>query len=704
MVVEAIELVSWYLLPTFHAAKSPTATLIRFAVACVTGPAIDIGAKRPYSWLPSSIFLVLGGIGDISSLRVHFLGPSAHFATGIMLSAACCRATLLLIQLALPRQIPAESAEITKPYHSWHQELCELLQSTILCGFRNITDVEALGTLSPELDPERLAKLFDEHWQAADKTSEHCLLDVCKKVLQSSTYPGIVAKNFGSLFVYTQPFLLEHIIVFFEQPLPEFRTRLVLSTAIAFTGSTVSTAVYNRICDRTHIALNGMLSLVVIRKLGRLGQNQALTSATPSLIDEDVASVCDGIQAMYRAKNDAIHIALGMAVLFKFAGSGSLVAATGIMISTSIQALVSSRVKSTYSAWTTHNQEKTTKTAEVLSQLQIIKALGLQSVLADKLRKLQATEFELWLKAKSANFPHRIAQSLVDNGMRAFLVLYLYLLHHGEIGPRLIFPSLAVSFEVKKALELYVGIIRKRPVQFESLKRVQEYLLQREVVEHRIHKPSPHNAIECIDLAIAPEGAETPLLHSINCSIPKGTVTLALGPSCSGKSTFLQALAGSAEILQGSISLHSTTLAYCDQVPWLQNASIKENIITGSQFNEDRYQTVLRLCLLSHDLEKLEQGDEYVVGHNGMNLSGGQRHRIVSIVLLGVRVSQDNYAHQAFLGFGPRYLFANGHHHTRRQLWISRPQERNFDSLQPLWQQRFPAAGKTDSFDLHVYG
>ncbi|OAA78544.1 hypothetical protein LEL_05367 [Akanthomyces lecanii RCEF 1005] len=65
MVVEATLLASWYLLPTFYAAKSPAAALVKFAVACVTGPAIDMEAKRPHSWLLSSIFLVLAGFGPL---------------------------------------------------------------------------------------------------------------------------------------------------------------------------------------------------------------------------------------------------------------------------------------------------------------------------------------------------------------------------------------------------------------------------------------------------------------------------------------------------------------------------------------------------------------------------------------------------------------------------------------------------------------
>ena len=51
-------------------------------------------------------------------------------------------------------------------------------------------------------------------------------------------------------------------------------------------------------------------------------------------------------------------------------------------------------------------------------------------------------------------------------------------------------------------------------------------------------------------------------------------------------------------------------VGYVPQQAWLQNASIKDNIVFSSPWNEQRYQEVLRACSLGTDLQILEDGDE----------------------------------------------------------------------------------------------
>jgi ABC-type bacteriocin/lantibiotic exporter with double-glycine peptidase domain len=71
------------------------------------------------------------------------------------------------------------------------------------------------------------------------------------------------------------------------------------------------------------------------------------------------------------------------------------------------------------------------------------------------------------------------------------------------------------------------------------------------------------------------------------------------------------------------------TLGYCAQSPWLQNESIKDNILFGSPFDADRYKQVIQCCALEPDLDMLEDGDATEIGAKGVSLSGGQKARSV---------------------------------------------------------------------------
>ena len=60
----------------------------------------------------------------------------------------------------------------------------------------------------------------------------------------------------------------------------------------------------------------------------------------------------------------------------------------------------------------------------------------------------------------------------------------------------------------------------------------------------------------------------------------------------------------------------------------MQNASVKDNILFGLPFRQERYQDVLHACSLVSDLKILEDGDATEIGEKGINLSGGQKVRI----------------------------------------------------------------------------
>jgi len=64
-------------------------------------------------------------------------------------------------------------------------------------------------------------------------------------------------------------------------------------------------------------------------------------------------------------------------------------------------------------------------------------------------------------------------------------------------------------------------------------------------------------------------------------------------------------------------------VAYVQQVPWIQNMTIRDNILFGQPLDKARYVDAVRLCELGSDLEILQNGDLTEIGEKGINLSGG---------------------------------------------------------------------------------
>lgn len=78
---------------------------------------------------------------------------------------------------------------------------------------------------------------------------------------------------------------------------------------------------------------------------------------------------------------------------------------------------------------------------------------------------------------------------------------------------------------------------------------------------------------------------------------------------------------------EGKLNLNGST-AYVTQQAWIQNASIKKNILFNLPCNECFYEKILEACCLLPDLGILPSGDKTEIGEKGINLSGGQKQRI----------------------------------------------------------------------------
>ncbi|XP_033883585.3 ATP-binding cassette sub-family C member 5 isoform X1 [Acipenser ruthenus] len=116
-------------------------------------------------------------------------------------------------------------------------------------------------------------------------------------------------------------------------------------------------------------------------------------------------------------------------------------------------------------------------------------------------------------------------------------------------------------------------------------------------------------------------------LHCIELSIEEGKLVGICGSVGSGKTSLISAILGQMTLLDGSIAVNGN-FAYVAQQAWIFNSSLRDNILFGKEYEEDRYNTVLSACCLRTDLAILPNGDLTEVGERGANLSGGQRQRI----------------------------------------------------------------------------
>ncbi|GAB9468196.1 Atp-binding protein [Globisporangium polare] len=124
------------------------------------------------------------------------------------------------------------------------------------------------------------------------------------------------------------------------------------------------------------------------------------------------------------------------------------------------------------------------------------------------------------------------------------------------------------------------------------------------------------------------DNSSSTVLKDVNLRLEKGDFAVVFGGVGASKSSLCSALLGEMSKADDGQVVVNGRVAYYSQQPWIQNMSIKSNILFGEAFDADRYDAVLDACCLREDLALFPAGDETEIGEKGVNLSGGQKARV----------------------------------------------------------------------------
>lgn len=228
----------------------------------------------------------------------------------------------------------------------------------------------------------------------------------------------------------------------------------------------------------------------------------------------------------------------------------------------------------------------------------------------------------------------------------AMITFITYALTNNELSPAVVFSSTALFTSLRMPL-IYLPMCIQACIDcWASLVRVQRFLLADETHAHPLDLELKA-AFEIEDATFHWEQPETPdsvlkknesdansdrsssafSLRNINLTLHRGELVGVVGSIGSGKTALIAALTGSMEMVSGRLTW-GTSYAVCPQQPWILNATIRENITFGTDWDEGRYQSVVNASSLQRDFITLPRGDITIVGERGVMLSGGQKQRI----------------------------------------------------------------------------
>ncbi|XP_054158561.1 ATP-binding cassette sub-family C member 4-like, partial [Oppia nitens] len=166
------------------------------------------------------------------------------------------------------------------------------------------------------------------------------------------------------------------------------------------------------------------------------------------------------------------------------------------------------------------------------------------------------------------------------------------------------------------------------------IKRIEELLLLDDIKHHidnynyKTRKLFPNKGVFIVNMTARWTNEVTkPTLNEINVCLKPGQLLTVIGPVGSGKSSLLMSVLNEMTLDSGSMQV-SGRVSYAPQESWAFIASVRDNILFGSVYDEHRYQQVVNVCALDRDFQLFPFGDRTLVGEKGVLLSGGQKSRI----------------------------------------------------------------------------
>ncbi|ROT39327.1 ATP-dependent bile acid permease [Sodiomyces alkalinus F11] len=287
---------------------------------------------------------------------------------------------------------------------------------------------------------------------------------------------------------------------------------------------------------------------------------------------------------------------------------------------------------------------------ECLLGMRQIKFSALEAQWGGRIHDMREKELKaIWdaFKADSALYGSWVGSPIA----LAAASLSVYALIHGSLTPSVAF----VSISVFKSLELALSILPELTTDLidakVSIGRIEEFTKAPEITQIVTHGDGV--SFEGADIAWPADDEETDeserfVLRNVTAEFPSGELSVVSGKTGAGKSLLLAAILGEADLLSGKIYVPKppstderhddkanrgnwilpTSIAFVAQIPWIENATLRDNILFGLPLDEDRYSETIRACALQKDLDMLTDGDQTELGANGVNLSGGQKWRV----------------------------------------------------------------------------
>ncbi|KAF4969944.1 hypothetical protein FSARC_2930 [Fusarium sarcochroum] len=609
-----------------------------------------------------NVYLLFTSLFDCAIARTLWLLDGAHAVARLFTAATSAKALVLVFEAwekrsilrAQYRELSPESTSgiLGRSVFWWINPLMKM-------GFTQFLTERDLYVIDSSLFARRLFEQAHRSWSAANHLKNNALFWSTIWAARAVFGLGILCRLCLMGFKYAQPFLIQRTIVFasnLDEP-KEIGWGLTGAWCSVFIGLAISNGFYWHVTYQFVTAVRGSLISLIYDKTLDLSITAFDESIAVTLMSADTENICLSFSSLHEMWASPIECAVALYLLHRQLGMAFLAPMVVALVSTTGTLMIARYMANAQKRWVRGIQTRIDVTASMLGSMKEVKMLGLTDVLNDMVQSLRVRELGLSKKFQS--------NMETISPLATFATYIIISQKTGEpLSTASAYTSLSLIYLLSVPMSTLMRTIPRLKASLACFERMQGFLLSDSCKDHRLplsignstsqetRRPSisspveSRGSIELLDRSDEPHVAagqplmivadasfgwlkdEPPVLDNVSFTIRKSHFTFVIGSVGSGKSTLMKALLGELQPSKGFVYTDARRIAFVDQKPWIQNLTIRQNILGVSTYHRDWYDRVAYACGLEQDFSDLPEKDATKAGSGGVSLSGGQNQRL----------------------------------------------------------------------------
>ncbi|KAF9879602.1 ABC multidrug transporter [Colletotrichum karsti] len=641
---------------------------------------------RPSALL--GLYLVLTIVLDIAQARTLWLRDGLTSVAGVFTASLFAKVVILALE-ETPKRVLLPSSEKDVAVESTtgvvSRSLFWWLNSLFFQGFRLLIGLEDLGAIDPKFDSARLLGMLDRSWAKSKKDSNWSLVFSTFWAFRTTFLAGVFPRLLFAGFTFAQPLLVNRIVNFVGSPWTDdsknIAAGLVGATACIYVGLAVSRCWYQHMTFQLVTLFRGGIVSLIFKKTLNLDASAIKDSAPVTLMSVDIENIAVSMTFIHDVWAAAVELPVGIYLLYRQVGPPCFLLLIPGLLCTGITTKLSARMAPARVAWNQGVQKRVSITSSMLNQIKGIKMMGLTDHFSSIVQKLRATELKLSVKFRVLITGLSVIVGIAEQMTPVVIIAAAVFWTRSEQGLSIAeaFTALSIIVLVSGPLMKLIMSIIQLMGAFGCFMRIQSFLLLDELEDQRqilsksekasldsVHpRPSLHGSdtqpltprsaevlasgvielqsLKTKDRPVSIEAGRplvtiqdanfslkdgTEILRNTSFTLRAGTISMVVGKVGSGKSSLLKAILGELSISSGTVTLYTSSVAFCDQSPWLRNVSVKDNVTGQVPYDATWFSAVVRACALDQDISLFPKAENTLVGTGGITLSGGQKQRV----------------------------------------------------------------------------